>query len=303
MSLPQLPVSSGYINWTLNTNRGIMGHFYKFISATGVEDYFTDMDLDITLFGVTWKSGSLRFEGLHRKLAVGLAVDEQTVKIWAQQSDTLFGANFLQGAQDGLLNGVTIVRYRFVWQFVTGNVQADVKQQPLANWILFTGYTGQILKGGASHIELKVESALKKLDTNMPRNYYQAGCLWTLFDTGCTLHKSDYTTTAAVVGANSIQIAPAGGVINPDGADGNPSYAQGRLLFTSGVLSGLQVLISTNDSNILTLAYPLNELPTVGDTFQYWPGCSKTFPTCSSKFNNSNNYRGFDKVPPIMLSS
>src|ERR1700685_2633105 len=115
---PNLKVSYAYIQWLLETNRGIMFHLYQFTSAAGANDYFTDADLDINWNGQTWKSGSLRFEGLQRKISVGLAVDEQNLKIWAAPTDTMFGANFLEGAEEGLLDGVVIVRYRLIWQFV-----------------------------------------------------------------------------------------------------------------------------------------------------------------------------------------
>lgn len=304
MPIPNLKVSSQYIEWTLEANRGIMGHLYQFQSATGVNDYFTDLDVDITSFmGATWKSGSLRFEGMQRKIGIGLNVDEQTLKIWAAPTDTLFGSNFLTGAYQGLLNGAVITRFRAVWPFVTGNAATDVRAAPLAAWALFTGYTSLLPKGGASHIELKVKSALAKMNVNMPRNYYQPGCLWTLFDDGCTLHKAAFGVTGAVTSATALAVVISGGIVTPIGADGIANYGQGRLLFTSGVNSGLQVLIDTNDTTSLYLAYPLLTPPAPGDTVTFYPGCSKAYNTCDVKFNNKNNFRGFDKVPPVMLST
>ena len=304
MSLPpNLAVNSTYINWILTSNRGIMGHLYQFTSATGTNDYFTDLDLDISYNSQTWKSSALRFEGFGRKLAVGLAVDEQSVKVWAAPTDTLFGANFLSGVEEGLLDGAIIVRYRVIWPMVTGNVANDVALTPIAVWPLFTGYTSIIGKGGSSHIEMKVKSALVKLNVNMPRNYYQPGCLWTLFSAGCALTKSHYTVASNIGAGPTLTTIPiSGGVPTPTGADGLPNYQQGRLLFTSGVNNGLQVLIDNNDSTNLYLAYPLNALPSAGDNLNYWPGCSKTYATCTSKWANEANWRGFDKVPPIMVS-
>jgi uncharacterized phage protein (TIGR02218 family) len=296
-------VSASYITWVLGTNRGIMAHLYYFISATGLQDYFTDLDVDVPLNGNTYKSGSLRFEGLQRKVGIGTSVDEQTLKIWASPTDTLFGANFLAGAEEGLLDGATIVRSRIIWNFVTGNAATDVQNMPLAVWTLFTGYTAAIGKGGVSHVELKVKSGLHKLDVNMPRNYYQPGCLWTLFDQGCTLVKASYGVSG-VVGASPLpNVIPVVGGISPIvGADDIPEYAQGRLLFTSGVNNGLQVLIGDNDGVNLYLAYLLNSVPSAGDTFTYYPGCSKSFNTCKLKYGNNANFRGFDKVPPVMVS-
>ena len=303
MTIQPVRVSSTYISWILATNRAIMGHLYQFTSDTGIEDYFTDLDLDIIYNSILWKSNSLRFEGLHRKISVGLDVDEQNLKIWANPTDTLFGANFLLGAEEGLLDGAIIKRSRIIWPFVTGNMASDVQQAPIAVWTLFTGLTSAISKGGASHIEMKVKSALHKLDVNMPRNYYQPGCLWTLFDQGCTLSKAAFAVTGTIDAGPSSRVIPiVGGIATPIAADGIANYAQGRLLFTSGINNGLQVLIDNNDAANLYLAYVLNAIPSAGDTITYYPGCSKSFNTCDLKFGNTANIRGFDKVPPVMVS-
>lgn len=304
-TIPPLKVSQDYIRWSLATNRAIMGHLYLFVSSTGVLDYFTDLDLPITYGGNFYKSHSLRFEGLQRKLSVGVAVDEQTLKIWAAPTDTLFGANFLANAENGLLDGAQIVRYRVIWPFNSGNVAEDVQQSPLAVYPLFTGYTSNINKGGVSHVEMKVKSPLVRLNVNMPRNYFQAGCLWTLFGAGCTLIKASFAVNGqvAAAGATSLSIPVNGGIATPIGADGIANYAKGRLLFTTGALSGLQVLINTNDAVSLSLAYPLTALSAVADHFTYYPGCSKSFNTCDVKYSNKGNYRGYDKVPPIVVSA
>lgn len=298
-----LKVSFQYIAWLLTTNRAIMGHLYQFTSQAGVNDYFTDLDIDINYANVVWKSGALRFEGLQRKLSIGVNVDEQTVKIWAAPTDTLFGSAFLAGAHQGLMDGAVVVRYRAIWRFISGNAAADVQQQPMAVWPLFTGYVAPIAKGGASHVEVQIQSALNRLNVNMPRNYYQAGCLWTLFDAGCTLSQAAFAVNGALAATPSAQVLPiVGGISVPIGPDGIAQYAQGRLLFTSGVNNGLLVLIDHNDPTNLYLAYRLDNAPAAGDTVTYYPGCSKSYNTCNLKYNNKANFRGFDKVPPIMVS-
>jgi uncharacterized phage protein (TIGR02218 family) len=304
-----LKVSYQYIQWLFLTDRAIIGHVYQFTSVTGANDYFTDMDVDVVWNGQTWKSRSLRFEGLQRKIGIGLNVDEQSLKIWAYgatpgPADTLFGANFLTGAESGLLDGAVIQRWRLVWPFNTGNIPTDITGPPIAAWPLFTGYMSSITVGGAAHVEFKVKSALARLTTNMPRNYFQPGCLWTLYDSGCTLNKASFAVTGTVGSGPTLMVIPvSGGIASPTGADGIATYAQGRLQFTSGVNNGLQVLMDNNDATNIYLAYPLNALPSAGDTITYYPGCSKSYNTCNLKFNNKANFRGFDKVPPVVVSA
>ena len=62
-------------------------------------------------------------------------------------------------------------------------------------------------------------------------------------------------------------------------------------------------LIDSNDATNLYLAYPLTALPSAGDGITYYPGCSKAYATCQAKYGNQANHRGFDKVPPVMLST
>jgi uncharacterized phage protein (TIGR02218 family) len=300
------PISIGkpseYLRFITCCDRAIMAHLYEFTSAIGDNDYFTDFDVPIVYHGNLYKADALRFEGLQRKLGVGLSVDEQSMKIWAGPYDTIFGADFLAAVEEGILDGAVIVRKRILWEFVSGNVERDIQNDPLIVWTLFTGYTSSVVKGGKSHVELKVKSALLKLNVNMPRNYYQPGCLWTLFDHGCSLNKSAYAKHATIDYADSNNIVPRGGVDTPYSPDSIATYAQGRLIFTSGVNQGLQVLMDDNDPVALHLAYKLNDVPNVGDTITYYPGCSKSYNTCKAKFNNQANFRGFDKVPPIVIS-
>jgi uncharacterized phage protein (TIGR02218 family) len=299
-----VPVSEAYVNFVLSAPQAIMGHLYEFISIDGQTDYFTDLDQDVTWGGVLWKSTGLRITGFRRKLAVGLQVDEQNVKIWATPTDTLFGGNFLTGAEEGLLDGVLIKRLRIVWNNVSGNAAYDMANNvPMAVWVLFTGYTSKISKGGQSHVEMTVKSPLVKLAVNMPRNYYQPGCLWNLFDGGCTLNEVSFAVNKIIAAGASYTTLPITGGLTALGPDGISQYAQGRIEFTSGVNEGLLTLIDSNDAGNVYLAYPLNALPAAGDGVTLWPGCSKSFSTCQQKYNNSNNFRGFDKVPPICMSA
>jgi len=300
----QFRVPLSMVNYARFADRAIVGHLYQFTSITGTNDYFTDLDMDINYGGVVWKSGSLRIEGLKRKLSVGMNVDEQSIKIWAGPSDTLFGSTFLPNAEIGLLDGAFITRQRAVWALETGNAYVDLNAvAPVAVWTMYSGYFGEIEKGGPSHIEAKVRSPLVRLEVNMPRNYYQPGCLWTLYSAGCGLNKADFAVTGTVAAGATQRRIPIQGGLTFLGLDGLPQYANGRALFTSGVAdTGLQVLIDTNDATYLYLAFPLETPPALGDTITFYPGCSKSYSTCTNKFNNPDNFRGFDKVPPVMMS-
>lgn len=302
--MPRNGIFASYITSILNTTHYIMGHFYTFESAAGVFDYFTDLDIDIVFNGNHYKSAGIRIEGLRRKISVGLEVDEQEVKIIALPTDTLFGGVFLASAENGALDGCLITRTRAIWAVRSGNLIADVTEfDPIQTWTMFTGYVSEITGGGRTMISLKVKSPLVKLEVNMPRNFYQPGCLWTLYDNGCTLNKNSFSLNGTVQAmTNSTYITVLGGISPANGPDSIPMYAQGRILFTSGANAGLQTLVNSNDGQFIVLAYPLHILCSPGDTFTVYQGCSKSFNTCNVKFNNDQNFRGFDKVPPVSVS-
>ena len=299
----KLPPSDVYVQALIAGQREwIMGHLYTFTSSAGAVDYFTDMDTDVSYGGVTYKSGSLRIQGLRMKLGVGINVDEQEVTIWASPSDTLFGAAFLTGMAEGLMDNGTIARDRIVWTPQTGNISQDILSPPAAVWRLFMGYMSTIEKLGRASIQFKVKSPLVRLNINMPRNFYQPGCLWSLYDAGCTIDRTLFQLVGTLSSATLTTLAVSGGIATQTGADGLPYYQSGRLLFTSGVNSELEVTVDTNDSANFYLAYPLNAAPSPGDSFIAYAGCSKSFATCGQKFNNTQNFRGFDKVPPVMVA-
>ena len=299
----KLQPNSAYVASLLAGQRQwIIGHLFTFTSISGSIDCYTDMDMDISYGGTIYKSGGLRIEGLRMKLAIGVSVDEQDVVIWASPTDTLFGGAFLTGMAEGVMDGGTIARDRIVWATQTGDVWQDAQQPPAAVWRMFLGYMSAIEKLGRASIKFKVKSPLVKLNIQMPRNFYQPGCLWSLFDTGCTLNRAAYAVSGMVSTANLTTVGVSGGIATVTGADGIPYYQRGRLTFTSGVNDGLEVTIDVNDSANLYLAYPLNIPPTAGDTFTYYPGCSKAYATCQQKFNNVNNFRGFDQVPPVFVA-
>lgn len=300
----KISTNSAFFNAVTAGNRQwIIGHLYTFTSASGSVDYFTDLDVDITIAGTVYKSGGLRVNGLKMKIGVGVSVDEQEVVVWASPSDTLFGSAALIGLAQGLMDGGTIARDRAIWPRQTGDVSQDISVAPMAIWRMFFGYMSTIERLGRASVTFKVKSPLVKLNTDMPRNFWQPGCLWSLFDTGCTLDRNAFAF-GSVVGTNpTTAVIPIfGGLPTSIGADGLAYYQRGRMVFTSGVNTALTVTIDSNDAAAVSLAYRLNQAPSPGDSVILYPGCSKSFATCNAKFNNTGNFRGFDKVPPVFVS-
>jgi len=295
------PVPPGFIDFILSAQRMLIAELYTFEFIDGSFAYFTNGDIDIVYDSKTFVSNSLLIEGLRSKLMVGFQVDEQEIKISAFPTYTLGGASFFGAVQAGLLDGAYITRVRAFWTATDGRPFVDFQAAPIGVITLFTGLVSTISKIGRTHVEMRVKSPLKLLDIDMPRNTYQPGCQWTLYDAGCTLNRASFTTNFTVATANNLAITP---TVPPTqtGTDGIPNYYQGRMLFTSGANNNLQTMIANNDATTFYLQYPLLNIPAPGDTFAASVGCSKQSATCSAKFSNLANFRGFPRVPPIVAS-
>ncbi len=303
---PQLngsPITSDQLA-LLRAGRFLMGELYTFYLADGTQDHFTSLDFAINYNGVIYKANSILISGLKFKLSVGVDVDEQEIKIAAYPWNTLAGGAFFSSVLDGALDGAYMARDRAFWAPTTGIPAVDYQAAPALVVRLSYMRVSTITKGGRTWVELKLKSPMVLLNIDMPRNYYQPGCLHTLYDSGCKLSKAAFGRGGKVgsSGLGQDTVPWAGGVVSPTGGDSLPTYAQGRLLFLNGPNENAQFSVANNDSNFLYLTQPMDVLPNVDDDFIAYAGCSKTLNTCIGKFNNGINWRGYDKIPPVYIS-
>jgi uncharacterized phage protein (TIGR02218 family) len=262
--------------------QALIADCYTFTLRSGTVLTYTNADVPIALNGYTYAANSVLVDGLAYKCAMGLEVDEQQITLAARPTDTIGGVPFLIAVHHGVLDGCEIQRER---AFL-----ASWSAAPIGSVILFKGRVTKIDQVGRTSAEVTVASDLVLLDLDMPRNFYQPTCAHTLYDSGCGLIKSAYGAAGTVgAGSTPASIAWAGAA---------PVYAQGTLIFTSGLNIGASVGIKSATSTALALTYPMSALPAPGDTFTAYQGCDHTSATCRAKFNNLANFRGFPFVPP-----
>jgi uncharacterized phage protein (TIGR02218 family) len=260
----------------------LMADCFTFTLLDGLILTYTNADVPIALNGYTYLANSVLVDGLHYKCSIGLDVDQQKITIAARLTDTVQGVPFLQALRNGVFDGCEIMRERAFLASWTGT--------PIGSVILFKGRVGEINEVGRTTAEVTVNSDLTLLDLNMPRNLHSPACLHVLYDSGCSLVKNAFGTSGTVA-AGSTDVT-----INWSGA--SSVYAQGTLLFSSGVNAGKTVTVKQATTSALTLAYPLQNAPATGDAFTVYQGCDHTMATCKSKFNNLANFRGFPFIPP-----
>lgn len=213
----------------------------------------------------------------------GVEVAELSVTIDAIDSDTI--------------NGVPVIR--FISQHGLDGASVKLERAYAPDWA--SAITGTVIRfagkvtsvdpiiGGSA--ELTVSSWLVLLNTNMPRNHFQVGCMRTLYDAGCGVNPASFSASGTVSAAGTGSFGS--GLTGVEGY-----YSQGRVLFTSGANNGVSRTVKFNATDgRFTLVRPLPAPAAIGDTFTAFAGCDLAQATCKNKFNNLTRFKGTPYVP------
>jgi uncharacterized phage protein (TIGR02218 family) len=260
---------------------------FTFTLSTGTVLTYTNVDQPVVYNGATFSASGPLVQGLKYKASVGLEVDKQQITIAARPTDLINGNPALNAIREGAFDGATVQRDRVFMTALGGSVVGGVT--------LFHGRVSTVDMCGRTSATLTIASDLIVLDYDMPRNLFSPTCLHSLYDSGCGVIRGTYAASGTC-GSGST-----GTLINFTGA--LASQAQGKIIFTSGdnanvVATVKSVVVGTS----LTLMYPMPDVPATGDAFTVYAGCDHTRATCTSRFNNLLNFRGFPFVPPPQIA-
>lgn len=266
---------------------------YQITLASGTNLYFTAYDAPLTIGGNTYLN-SLVIARKSIKQERGVKVQTIDLDVAPQRDApvpvTVDGYPFLEAVRRGSLDGARVLMSKM---FMAN--PADVGHNPVA-W--FQGRVSAATAGRAI-AQITISSDLILLNTQMPRNVLQTGCVHALYDAGCTLSRGSFTTTGSVS-----TVGGAGNVITTGLTQADHYFELGVLTFTSGAANGLKFAVQTflHASGQVTFVKPLpvsNGAVVVlpADTFSIVPGCDKQQATCNTKFSNLVHFRGYPYVP------
>lgn len=278
--------SGGALVALLNSGKPIQyADLYTITLTNGTVYRWTSERFPITGNGNTWTVGPALYRGKVR-WTLGTSVDDLDVTITDNVGTTIGGVGIMASIRAGGLLGATLQVDRCYW---------GVGQTlPVGALFVFSGTVGEI-KGGRHSVDLKVNSPLALLDTQLPRELWQAGCLNTVYDAACTLAVATFSVTATTTTASDAtrtafqtNLAQAGGYFN-----------QGYAIGLTGANAGFQRAIKTHSSSggVLVSASPWPFAVGIGDTFTVVPGCDGTQSTCTNKFANVIHFRGQPYIP------
>lgn len=268
---------------------------FTFTLNNGAVLTYTSFDRDLVLSGTTYSSGGTtgpyfeqRGKKATTKRSIGVSVDSMMLTV-IPGTWTVDGIAFGFAVRLGLFDGAD-----FLYQRVNMATPGDTSAGAIP---MFGGKVGKI-DFSLSAAEITIESYLKLLNIQMPRNLYQAGCQWTLYDTGCGLNPATFAAAGTVASASSGQSFAIAGA-----AAGKPAayFNLGKVQFTSGQNAGFwaQVQSHTTGPATLNVFPPFGFTPQAGDAFTAYPGCDLTQTTCTNKFSNLPNFRAMPYTPQV----
>ncbi len=245
----------------------------------GVALGFTDHDRPLTFDGTDFEPES-GFAASEIRAGSDLAVDAQDAT-GVLTSDRITETDILDGRWDN----AAVELWRVNW--------ADTSQRVL----LRRGAVGQIRRGRMAFVA-EVRSLAHVLGQTVGRTF-QAGCDAALGDARCGIDRENavYKGLGVVTDLLRDRALMASGLAGFDAG----WFTSGTLTWTSGANAGriTEVLAHGLDGSIATLT--LLEAPVravaEGDGFIARAGCDKRIATCSVKFANTANFRGFPNIP------
>ena len=252
---------------------------WRITRADGVAFGFTDHDR-VLLFDDTKFEPESGFAASEIRAGSDLSVDAQDAE-GVLSSDRITENDILDGRWDA----AEVELWRVNW--------ADTGQRVLMR----RGAVGQIRRGRMAFVA-EIRSLAHVLGQTVGRTF-QAGCDAGLGDARCgvDLENPAYKGNGAVTDLLRDRAFTASGLAGFSAG----WFSYGTIDWTSGANAGRRAEVLAHDLSdgiaVLTLLEAPVRALTEGDSFTIRAGCDKRIETCSAKFANTVNFRGFPHIP------
>ncbi len=235
---------------------------------------FTDHDRELTFGGTTY-SPSSAFDASAITSSSELNVDNLEVA-GILDSAGITAADI----EAGLWDGAQVEVRRVNWADLTDGAE-----------ILRVGSIGQVQRRTGGYTA-ELRGLMQALQTNVGR-VIMPTCDATLGDSRCGVNLAALAVSGEVTTATSRRAFTDSALVAAAGY-----FDGGEVEWTSGANDGIRMDVKTQLSGgVIELVLPMPYDITAGDDFTLRPGCDKRKATCSSKFSNVVNFRGFSFVP------
>ncbi len=251
---------------------------WRITKANGGALGFTDHDRTVSFDGTAFEAQS-GYTGSEIESSLGLSIDnlEATGALESARLDEV-------QLKAGDFDHAEIEIWRVNWQ--------DASQRLLVR----RGHLGEVTYGGG-RFTAEVRG-LAHLFNQAKGRLYKYGCDAELGDARCgvTIDDAAFRASGSVSSSSgaSLEIAGITGF-------GEEWFTRGLLEFTTGANAGRKFRIKRQSAigavTRVDLWQPPPQSVAVGEAVVLRAGCDKQFKTCTGKFGNSENYRGFPHMP------
>lgn len=255
---------------------------------------WTDYQTDLTVAGNLYSAVEPYFKFKGQQSGVGMETATLDIELLTAQSALIGTVPILQAILGGIFDDAFVQRDILLMKF-----HGDTSLPPTTS---FAGTWGEVKNLDGTHVVQTWKGKMAKLSGPFPPYVYGPSCKaqrdprfpLLLFGPICTLLKSSFAVTGTLTGTPGPRLFTTS-LTNPDNW-----FNQGTILFTSGANVGLEFNVRAfqNLDGETLLFSQMPNIPSVGDAFTAYPGCDRTFSTCTTKFGNGINYFGTDQTPP-----
>jgi uncharacterized phage protein (TIGR02218 family) len=250
-------------------------HCWRLTLATGEKLGFTDHDYGVVFDGSTFEAQS-GFTASDIESSLGLRVDNLD-STGALESSRLDEVRLKSGDFDN----AAVEIWRVNWS------------SPGQRVLLRKGHLGEVTYGsGRFTAEVR---GLAQLFQQTKGRLYTFGCDAALGDGRCKidLEQPSLKTTTTITAVNGARINVSG--LAPYADDW---FTHGTITWVSGVNATRKFRVKRHRrSGAIDLWQELPMTPMIGDQVELRAGCDKQPTTCTAKFANIINYRGFPHMP------
>lgn len=274
---------SGTLISFLNSSRQyIMVDLFTFELRNGVTLRYCTSNVAVQFGGDTWLPAPAGLSRSRIRWVTGIEVDTMDIQFQADASITVNTIPMLAAAVQGLFDNAKVTLGRlFMSDWSTAVDKVDL-------------FKGSVSAADArrSALHMSVKSDLERLNVQMPQTLYQASCVHSLFDIGCSVNAATYTVAGTITGVN------VDGSLQTGLGQADAYFQMGSIKITSGPNLGLVRTVKSFASGAVFIANPFPFTITAGVTFTITPGCDKLRTgDCTTKYANTVNFKGFEFIP------
>ena len=252
---------------------------WRITRTDGVVMGFTDHDVALVFDGTTFEAEA-GLVASEIRASSDMAVDAQDAE-GVLTSGRITETDILDGRWDN----AAVEVFRVNW--------ADPSQRSLRR----RGSLGEIRRGRVSFVA-EVRSLAHILGQTVGRTF-QSNCDAALGDARCGIDLE----SSAYKGSGTVTSLTDGRTFQASGLAGfvNGWFSFGKVTWATGLNAGRTTEIAVHSLITGVAVFVLMDLPVksigFGDTFFARAGCDKAVATCSAKFGNVPNFRGYPTIP------